>query len=378
MKQYFNLSIIFILTSILLLTGCWDQRLLRDHTLVLSIGYDREDETYIKNTVTFPTETNEMSEIEKADSSDSNSLSSLGHTAKDAEKKMDKRIAQKFDRSKARVIVFGKELAEEGIFSTLDSIYRDLRGPLNANIAVYDGKAEEALNINSEQAPMVSDIYAELLKSADSAGITKNENVQMACPAILSTGEDIVLPYIGLDENTNEASIKGVALFFHDEMTGSLNVHETTMFLVLSDQLAKHTELNFQVNENKDDPNKEFVNFNVRKNKRKIDIETTNDTVKSNIDITLDLEINEFADDNLNSHEKATKLEKKIESHLTDLSQIIISKLQKANSDALGIGERVNAYHHDTWENIDWMDTYPDIDMDADIHVNLIRHGIIN
>src|SRR5699024_11803908 len=136
-----------------------------------------------------------------------------------------------------------------------------------------------------EQAPMVNDIYAELIKSADSAGITKNENVQMACPAILSTGKDIVLPYIGLDENTNKASIKGVALFFNDKMTGTLNVHETTMFLVLFDQLAKYTELNFQVNENKDDPNKEFVNFNVRKNKRKIDIETTDDTVRTNKEI---------------------------------------------------------------------------------------------
>src|SRR5699024_5450987 len=224
---------------------------------------------------------NEITDIEQSESSDSNTLSSLGHTAKDAEKKMDKKIAQKFDRSKARVIVFGKELAEEGIFSTLDSIYRDLRGPLNANIAVYDGEAEEALNIKSEQAPMVNDIYAELLKSADSAGITKNENVQMACPAILSTGEDIVLPYIGLDENTNKASIKGVDLYLNEKMTVTINVHETTMFLVLSDQLAKHTELNFQVNENKDDPNKEFVIFNVRKIKRKIDIKTTNDTVRA-------------------------------------------------------------------------------------------------
>src|SRR5699024_3645952 len=129
-----------------------------------------------------------------------------------------------------------------------------------------------------------------------------------------------------------------------------------TMFLVLSDQLAKHTEFNFQVNENKDDPNREFVNFLVRKNKLKINIDTTNDTVSVNIDIKLDLEIDEFEDDHLNSHEKMTKLEKKIESHLTDLSDIIISKLQKANSDALGIGERVNAYHHDTWENIVLMD----------------------
>src|SRR5690625_5065637 len=175
MKQYFNLLIIFVITSTLLLTGCWDRRFLKDHTLVLTICYDREDETYIKNTVTFAKETNEVADIEKAESTDSHSLSALGHTAKDAEIKMDKKIAQKFDRSKANVIVFGKDLAEEGIFSTLDSIYRDLRGPLNANIAIYDGEAEEALNIKSEQAPMVSDIYRELLKSADRAGITKNE-----------------------------------------------------------------------------------------------------------------------------------------------------------------------------------------------------------
>ena len=378
MKQYFNLLIIFVITSTLLLTGCWDQRFLRDHTLVLSIGYDREDETYIKNTVTFAKETNEVADIEKAESTDSHSLSALGHTAKDAEIKMDKKIAQKFDRSKANVIVFGKDLAEEGIFSTLDSIYRDLRGPLNANIAIYDGEAEEALNIKSEQAPMVSDIYRELLKSADRAGITKNENVQMACPAILSKGQDIVLPYVGLDESTNDVSVKGVALFFHDKMTGTLNVHETTMFRVLSDQLAKYTEFNFQVNENKDDPNKEFINFLIRKNKRKINIDTTNNKINADINIKLDLEIDEFADDNLNSYEKMTKLEKKIESHLEDLSKITISKLQEANSDALGIGERVKAYHHDTWENIVWRDTYPDMDIDVDIQVDLIRHGIIN
>lgn len=378
MKQYSRLFIIFIIISALLLSGCWDQRLLRDHTLVLTIGYDREDETYIKNTVTFPKETNEVSDIEKADSSDSGSLSSLGHTAKDAEKKMDKRIAQKFDRSKARVIVFGEELAEEGIFSTLDSMYRDLRGPLNANIAVYDGKAEDALNVDSDQAPMVSDVYAELLKSADKAGITKNENVQMACPAILAKGRDIVLPYVEFDEKTKEVSVEGVALFFNDKMTGTLDIYETPMFLVLSNQLAKHTEFNFKVNENKDDPNKEYVNLLVRKNKRKINIDTTNDTVSATIDMTLDFEIDEFADDHLNNHEKLTKLEKKIESQLKDLSKRTISKLQEADSDALGIGERVKAYHHDTWENIDWEKTYPDIDIDVDIKVNLIHHGIIN
>lgn len=230
MKPISRCFIIFTLLVSLLLSACWDQRLLRDHSLVLSIGYDLAEENHIKSTVTFPKNTNEITDIEQASGTDNSRLTATGSTVKDAEKNMDTHISQKFDRSKARVLVFGKELAEDGIFSTLDSVYRDLRGPLNANIAIYDGEAEDALHIKSEQAPLVSDIYAELLESAEQAGITKNENVQMACPVMLADGKDVTLPYLSVDEDQNEATIQGLALFKNDKMTGTLNTKETTMF----------------------------------------------------------------------------------------------------------------------------------------------------
>lgn len=378
MNRFSQFFIIIILLVTLFLSACWDQRLLRDHSLVLSIGYDVTEEDQIKNTVTFPKNTNEIADIEQASSTDNSSLTAIGSTVKDAEKDMDMRISQKFDRSKARVIVFGKELAEDGIFSTLDSVYRDLRGPLNANVVIYDGEAEDALHIKSEQAPMVSDIYAELLESAEQAGITKNENVQLACPAILAEGKDIALPYLSYDEEQNEATVKGLAMFKQDKMTGTLNTDETTIFLILSKQLAKYTELNLKVDDNKEDLNKEFINISIRKTKRKLDINVVDKEVKVQIHSKLNVEIEEYADDYLNDSDKADKLENRMEEELKALANVTIKKMQEANSDILGIGEKVKAFHYDTWEQIDWIEAYPEIDIEVDFDVNIYRHGIIN
>lgn len=378
MKPISRCFIIFTLLVSLLLSACWDQRLLRDHSLVLSIGYDLAEENHIKSTVTFPKNTNEITDIEQASGTDNSRLTATGSTVKDAEKNMDTHISQKFDRSKARVLVFGKELAEDGIFSTLDSVYRDLRGPLNANIAIYDGEAEDALHIKSEQAPLVSDIYAELLESAEQAGITKNENVQMACPVMLADGKDVTLPYLSVDEDQNEATIQGLALFKNDKMTGTLNTKETTMFLILSKQLEKYTELNLKVHDDKEDLNKEFINISIKKDKRKLDINVENKEIQVKIHSTLNVEIDEYADDHLNDLDKVDKLENKIEEKLEELANETITKMQEANSDILGLGQKVSAYHHDTWENIDWIKAYPDIDIEADFDVDIYRHGIIN
>lgn len=376
-----RLSIFFVVVMIItvFLTACWDQRLLRDHSLVLTIGYDKGENDNLKNTVSFPKNSNAAGGGQQNQSdTTSTTLSVIGTTVKDTERKMDMRIPEKFDRSIARVILFGESLASEGIFSTLDSVYRDLRGPLNAKVAIFDGEAEDALSIKSDQAPMVSAIYAELLESAGKAGITKNETVQIACPIMLSEGKDLVLPYVSLNKAKDEAVVNGTALFFHDKMTGTLGIKESTMFLILSDQMVRDIALNLKVDDGNEDPNKDFVNIIIQKNKRKVHFETDNEDVQANINLSLLVEIDEYASDQLSDEAKVKALSKKIEDKLNQLAKETVEKMQEANSDALGLGERVKAFHHDTWKKIDWIKEYPDIKIDVDFDVEIIRHGIIN
>lgn len=377
MKRLSRYFFIFSLISLLLLSACWDQRLLRDHSLVLTIGYDTTEENQLKKTVTFPKNTNGNTTLEQAATTQSSTLTAVADTVKDTEKKMDRQISEKFDRSKTRVIIFGEELAKKGIVSTLDSVYRDLRGPLHANIAIYQGEAEDALNIKSEQAPMISDIYNELLDSSEQAGITKNKAVQMAYPIMLAKGKDLVLPYLSFDKEKNEATIEGVALFFKDKMTGTLSTEETTMYLLLSNQLAKYTELNVKFQDDKQESNQEHINISIRKNKRKVNIEATPDNIYATIHSKIIVEVEEFAEDSLGDPKKVGKLENKIEEQLEELANETITKMQKANSDALELGQRVKAYHYDTWQKINWIEDYPEIDIDVKFDVNIYQHGTI-
>src|SRR5690625_281108 len=379
MIQRLHISWIVILIIMILLTACWDQRLLRDHSLILTIGYDKAENNGIVKTITFPKNTSGgagggQTELEK----ESDIISVTGDTVKDTDKHMDQKIPEKFDRSKARVIFFGEELATEGIFSTLDSVYRDLRGPLNAKVAIFAGQAKDALSIHSEQPLFTSDIYANLLESAEQAGITKNENVQIACPIILVKGKDVVFPYISINEKKTEGIVEGLALFHDDRMTGTLNIKETSMFLILSDQISKYTALNLKVRDDQEDYNKNFVNIAIRKNKKKINLEENKNKISADIKKTLHVEIDEYALDHLSDEDKVKALSIKIESELKKLSEETLAKMQEANNDSLGLGEKLKAYHHATWENVDWTKEYPDIPIEVDFNVEVIRHGITN
>ncbi|MDM5198552.1 Ger(x)C family spore germination C-terminal domain-containing protein [Fictibacillus enclensis] len=52
----------------------------------------------------------------------------------------------------------------------------------------------------------------------------------------------------------------------------------------------------------------------------------------------------------------------------------VLTKMQKANSDTLGIGRKLIAYHPDLWKKTDWEKDYPNIDLSAKVTVNIVDH----
>ncbi|HBZ10568.1 MAG TPA: Ger(x)C family spore germination protein [Bacillus bacterium] len=369
--------LIWIASMSIVLSGCWDQRLLKDHSLVLALGYDREEGERVLNTVAFPI--TKPGTEQMGLSSESKVISSHGETVRDAEVHMDKIIPEKFDMSKTKVILFGEELASQGIFPVLDSTYRDLRGPLNAHLAIIGGRARDALTVKEDGSILISEFFSELLQSAGKGGITKNENVQDICPVILSEGKDIVLPYIGVSNEKEEAvKVEGLALFNDDKFTGRLGLQETGMLLILLNERAKALSLNLKVKDHKENHDKKFVNVVVRKIHRKIKIEADHHKIKTVIDVKLKLGIDEYAANKLSNEKEVKALSKKVEKVLNGLAKETIQKMQNANNDALGIGERVKAHHNSSWKKRDWKKVYPELPIHTKFDVEIIHHGIIN
>lgn len=377
-KNILFISIIWVFIT-LLLSACWDQRLLRDHSLILAIGYDRENPDKILKTVSFPAPESQVNAEQGQGNASARSeiVSTIGNTVKDAEKKLDKTIPEEFDRSKTRLIIFGEELAKEGIFSTLDSIYRDLRGPINADTAIFTGTAQDALSIQTGESLLISDMYAELIDSAEQSGIIKNYSVSKARPLMLAQGKDLVLPLLSLDEN-DQPKIEGSALFQGDKMTGTIDTKESIVYLMLSNQVTKNLTINLQVSEEHEEPEKNFVNIAIRSNKQKLTVETQGKQIKASVEVDVNVEIDEYAEDHLDYKKKNDSLEKRIQQALEKIAENIIQKMQEAGNDSLNIGEKVRAYHHSTWQDLDWEEAYKDMEIESSFKVDITHHGIIN
>lgn len=377
MKKLTVLIVILLLLS--LLSGCWDRRYLRDHMLILAIGYDlNEDNQKIRKTVSFPLETPANMPQTGTSGGQNEQLTVEGNTIGEADIELDRHLSQKFDRSKARVILLGKKLAEQGIFSVLDAIYRDPKGALGAVVAIADETAEDGLKKGDFQSFLPSEYYFDLLKTAEESGIIIRENVQSICPVLLGGRKDIVLPLIKIGEGENKVNLDGMALFSGDKMTGTITGEHSIMLLILKKTNTKKIHYNLKVSDDEEDHGKNYVTFSIRKEKRKLDLDVKGEDIKVNIHINLRLEVEEYPKDKLYKEENIETLEKQIEKRLTTIAKETIGKIQEANNDSLGIGERIRAFHHDTWEQVDWREVYPDIPFDVTFDVEISQHGVIN
>src|SRR5699024_1867758 len=200
--------------------------------------------------------------------------------------------------------------------STLDSIYRDLRGPLNAQLVVVDGEAKEAQAIEETYQILLSDFYTQLIESAHHVGLVQSENVQSVCRVILTAGKDVALPYIEIEADGKKAHLNGGALFTNDQLTGHLKSEESALYLVLRDEAEDQSKVDRNMYEDQDEHVKKYVDFASRHSKREMNISIDDDKRKVDVQYEINIQIDELASDHVQSDKKANKLVKNREADL--------------------------------------------------------------
>ncbi|MGX5634238.1 Ger(x)C family spore germination protein [Bacillus thuringiensis] len=362
-----------ILCVSFVLMGCWDQRLLKDSCLILGIGIDLTKNKQIEQTFLYPRSIKGQNPHQET-----LSASAIGDTSRNAKAHADQKIADRFDASKNRFFLFGKDLAQQGIYSTLDVIYRDAKGPSNAKIAIVNGRAKDALSLRIKETSLSSEYYPKLLHSAEEVGLIQNQTVQSVCSIMFAEGKDFMVPYLDLLKSEKRTYLTVLAMFHHDKLVGRLGIKESRIFLLLNGRKSKHQSLTLRVSNKELIRDKNFINIEILQVKTTPTIFVTNGKVKINLNINFKLGINEYANDHFRNKKNIRKLNQRITKELTHLANQTISKMQEANCDGLGIGQRLQAYHPTLWKNINWETKYPNVPIAVHIDNEIIHHGIID
>lgn len=369
-----RVNLIFVL--ILLLTGCWDQNLLKEVSLINCVSFDLEDNNKISFIVSMRTLLGSEGGVE-GKKSKTLTMKEIGSTPRRARDLIDLKTSKKVDGSKLQVLLVGESLAKKEFYPTMDIFYRDPKNALNAKVAIVEGRAEDVINIGRDSELIVGQYLFDLLSSAEDATMSKNNDMQSIGTIILDPGQDIVIPFIQYADSKT-AKVKGVALFDGKNYSGkNLNRDDTVLFHLLMDHLSNTARFTKKIYDT--DSIKNFITIDITHLKRNLSINTNNPSnIIVDLKIIVKAKIVEYPHDELDSQKEIMKINKILSKQLTKQAKRVTDQLQEANCDGLGIGRRMIALHHKVWQELDWDSTYPTISINPEVKVKIIQKGIIN
>ncbi|WP_339146165.1 MULTISPECIES: Ger(x)C family spore germination protein [unclassified Sutcliffiella] len=372
MKRFHKTLIIFLV--LVLGTGCWDDRLLKEATLLMLVGVDYQEGGLVQTSVSAP--------LLPSQETTENRLNSIavGKSFRDSILALDKSIPGQIDISKLKVFLMGETAAETDVYPFLDSMYRDPFSALNAKIAIVEGSAKDYIMLYPGNKPRISIYITELLKNAEEHSYVPVQSIEYITPIMFDEGQDFIIPYLKLDKTSQEISVSGTALFNERKLSGKLNSQESMLFLLLADQKGKSAKMTLTIGDENynSKPFDNIVTIEVRKLDRKLKVAPKNGSIDVEIDLNLYVDIIEYPHDNLQQKNEVFMIDKVLTEKLQAESETVIKKLLEANCDGFGIGRRVFAMHNIYWENKKWKETYPTISIKPNIKVKIIERGIIN
>lgn len=367
-----------ILLSLLLLTGCWDQRLLKDLKLVFTVAFDAGENDELKSHIAIR-ETKKLSIGGKPGEATVAVVEGDGVTLRETRLVLDRRIPGEFSPSKMRVYLMGEELAKQDLYSILDILYRDPKAPLGAKLAIVLGKAEEVIHMQTIKETLLTEAITDLLVNSENYTIIKNETVQTVCPVMFDPSADFSLPVIKKIE-TDDVEVVGMGLISDRKYTGvTLDAEHSTILLLLGNNKRKIAQLNMMVNPGEKNIRNRYMTLNIEKATSKIKADIISPTdIKVNIDLKISGTIIEYPKNHLVDKKVVKELESKATEDIEVKAQEVIKTLQEANSDILKIGQYLKVHHNTTWKELDWREVYPTIEIIPNVSVDITGTGIIN
>jgi Ger(x)C family germination protein len=361
-------SVIILLIVPILLTGCWDQRLLVNRTLVNGISFDLTKEGKIAASVrALNIKSMGGGQFELFDEL----VEAQRPTVVGLGVDLDSRISGEIDASKAHVLIIGEELAEKGLHPLIELFYRKRDSYLSSKIVISKGKAHEILTVEKEKSP-IAFVILQLLEGAEVDTVIPKKTTFTVWNNILDPGKDMVLPYVERVES-DKVEVAGVALFNGDQYTGTTILKEKSgILLLLMNQLGKTNRMALILGPKS---NRQSISFSTRDMRRNLEVQVGKaDKIICKIDLILDIEVISYPQD-FKKQLNIKKLNQELSGELTKQAEEITNTLVKANCDALGIGRRISSYHPESWKKINWETEFKNVKFVPNVKVNIIETG---
>lgn len=367
-----------LIVCMLLLSGCVSPRILEERGIITATAFDKKGKSYEGGAVILSFQTNKSSMSEVIEATDK--------TGKGFRQILEARTSHDLDSGQLRVVVYGKELAEEeGIFTMIDSLRRDASIGSLVYLTVSEPSAKQVIKSKKyEDMPDIGTYLYRLieknLRSESLPAATLHEFVS----SYYDVGKDPVLPYLSMRDD--KPIIEKVALFRGDKLVGSVPLDESFYIKILASEYNVGLK---RISVSRDEvapllPKKKGKKVNIVMNeihtKRKIKLISQKPAPHFRVTVKMQAEILEMSEKMKPiTQANIRTLERAIEKQMKKEIEKLLNKLKAYKTDPIGFGQ---IYDHSVralqLTDKQWYELYREAQMDVDVNVSILRTGKID
>lgn len=361
------------------LCACWNRRELNSLSIVMGTGIDLGDEP---DTIRLTAQIVKISEIRPGSSGTSGGTSrekayvniqGINRSVLAVFRDFTRMTNRKLYFPHNKVLIFGREMAEQNISEGLDTFLRDNETRMNMYLLISRGSACEILCEEPELEKVPAVHLAEMIENQKYNSEIVRVTLRDYAMDTLSTSKSPVAPMAETYEMNGKKKVKleGTAVFKGGKMIGELDKMQTRGLLWVTGE-ARATVITVETQWG------QVVLELVQSNSTLKPVKMENGTIRMKLKIEEDgyIESNETSE-TMSSSDKVEMLERYGREVIVSEVESALEQAQSLSADVFGFGEAIRRDFPEEWDKLmgNWDEAFCEIGLDIDVDLNLHSTG---
>lgn len=375
-----KLTIILILCFFMLpaLSGCLGGREINDLEIVIGMGVDKDKDTG-KILITAQVVKEEAAGRSPEGGGGGKAywnVSSKGNSVFDAIRQITHKTGNRLFVSHNHVVIFGNDLAAEGLEKYIDFFLRAHEMRPTAIILVAEGRAADVMDAKPETEKFPALNISKLVKTYGFTSHIYKVNMKDFASNLMSPASAALAPLVGvaMEKESKEINVSGMVVFKNGKMVGELNHDEVRGFLWVIGEV-KSGVLFITSPDGQGNAVLEII-----KAKSRITPEIKDGKIVMHIEIKQESSLSEQPTaENLATDQAFEKLQKSTEDIIRQEILEAFDKSRALKADIFGFGEMLHKKYSKEWKAIkdNWDEVYPTIELDIGIESKIIKTDLL-
>ncbi len=385
MVKRINILIAKLVLSFLMLfmlSGCLGGREINDLEIVIGMGVDKDENTGKILLTAQVVKEAEMGGVSESGSGGAGNKAfwnviGSGNSIFDAVRQMTHKTGNRLFVSHNQAIIFGNDIASEGLRKYIDFFLRAHEMRPTTLILIAEGRASDIMDAKPETEKLPAINIAKLVKSYGFTSHFYKVNMKDFASCLMNGTKAPIAPLVGISKgkDSKDIYVSGTAVFKNDKMVGKLNESETRGLLWVLGKVKSGVIL-------VSSPNKQGnAVLEILRAKSKVIPEIKDGKIVMNIKIKEEASLSEQTTmENLASIQAFEELQKAQEKIIRQEITAAFEKSRELNADIFGFGELLHKKYNSKWKSLKdkWDEIYPSIELNIEIETKIQKTDLLN